>query len=164
MTPAARDLVNTHATACAGIAAAGTWVPLLDKFGIGTSWTAMILGLAEEYGLEMERSYAKKVVASMATGALFYIVGSEVLSTILTFTGLGALPAAAVNAVLTYIYTQRLGNFVSHQFDVEGWDWHRSAWTFGKLALDHVKVMPTGDEFSDAADVLGYDRFRRSVA
>lgn len=151
-----RTIVEQTALACSGIAFGGTWVPLIDKIGIKGAWGTMIVRIGEEEGHPVDQKYVRKVLLSLGASSLFYIAGSEILSSLLAATGIGGVGAAALNATVTYVWTMRLGDFIIHQMRQPGWDWHASAWTFGSLIAANVFHLPSLDELREAMGVLGF--------
>jgi hypothetical protein len=94
-------------------------------------------------------STTQKFVVNVLQGAGSYLVGSAVLRYLLMFTGIGILGGAALNALLNFLYTARLGIFIAEQYDQPGFSMEH-----GLSAIDSIGkivfAVPTAEELKFA--------------
>lgn len=144
-----QQTINHSALVAAGLGIPGIFLPGVDMAGVAAIWIKMMIDLAKDAGHDVDMEFAGKVITSMVAGASLYMGGSKLMTTLLTFTGVGAIPAAGINALFNWIYTLRLGKLLATQFNTPGFTVNAllsSASQFTGL----VFALPTFGEFSSA--------------
>lgn len=106
------------------MAVPGTFIPAADVTGIVGGWALMIVKIAADCDRQMDRDTAVKIATSILAGAAGYIGGSKIFTVGLQFVlpGLGTLGALALNSLLNFLYTIRLGRFIALQMEKPGFD------------------------------------------
>lgn len=115
------DIIFGSVAVAAGVGVGGIFVPTLDMAGIGVTWTAMVLAIADESDLELDGVAVAKLVTSAVGGVSAYVFGSKVLTwlatpLILAYPIAGIPAAIAVNATLNALFTLRLGAACASKF------------------------------------------------
>lgn len=141
-----QDIIFKHSVLAATTGGTiGAIIPGLDTIGVSAIWVAMIAEIAERAGNQTEDAAIQKFVIAVAQGAGSYLVGSAVLRYALLFTGIGVIGSAALNALLNFLYTARLGIFVAEQYDQPGFTMEHTLSALssaGKI----VFAVPTAEE------------------
>ena len=150
-----QQIVNNSALAAAGLGIPGIFLPGVDMVGVSAVWVKMMVDLAKESGHEVNLEFAGKVMSSVLAGAGLYMGGSKLLTTLLTFTGVGAVPAAGLNAIFNWIYTLRLGKLLATQFSKPGFT-PAMLMASAKGFTGLVFALPTLGEVGDAWHAVGH--------
>jgi hypothetical protein len=141
-----QDIIFDHSLAAAATGGTiGALVPGLDTIGVSAIWLSMISQISERSDNYTDEASAQKFVVAVLQGAGSYIVGTAVLRYALLFTGIGVLGSAALNALLNFLYTARLGIFIAEQYDHPGFTMEHALSALhsaGKI----VFAVPTVDE------------------
>jgi len=149
-----KQIINNAALAAGGLGVPGIFLPGVDMVGVAGVWTKMMIDLANESGHQVDMEFAGKVITSVLAGASLYMGGSKLMTTLLTYTGVGAIPAAGINAMFNWIYTLRLGKLLATQFSQPGFT--ASALLLSMKGLTGlVFALPSFSEARDAWHAIG---------
>jgi hypothetical protein len=145
-----QNIIFQHSlTAAATGGTIGAILPGVDIAGVSLTWVAMIVRIADKAGNHTDDGVVQKFVVNVLQGAGSYLVGSAVLRSLLMFTGIGILGGAALNALLNFLYTARLGIFIAEQYDQPGFSMEH-----GLSAIDSIGkivfAVPTAEELKFA--------------
>jgi hypothetical protein len=80
----------------------------------------MIVRIADASGNYTDNASVQKFIVNLLQGAGSYIAGTIVLRVLMASTGVGILGAMAMNSLLNFLYTARLGIFIAEQYDNPG--------------------------------------------
>lgn len=145
-------IIAQHSVMAAGAAGASAIVPIADTVAVSGIWLTMIARIAETSGNHTDAAVIRKFVVSVVQGAGSYIIGSLVLRGLLMATGVGIIGAIAMNALLNFLYTARLGIFIAEQFDKPGFEMAH-ALSMVESATKIIFSIPTIDELKFAFNV-----------
>jgi hypothetical protein len=141
-----QDIIFGHSISAAATGGTiGALLPGLDTIGVSAIWLSMISQISERSNNYTDEESIKKFLVVVFQGAGSYIVGSTVLRYALLLTGFGAIGSAALNALLNFLYTARLGIFIAEQYDQPGFTMEHALSALvsaGKI----VFAVPTADE------------------
>lgn len=141
-----QETIFEHALAAAATGGTvGALLPGLDTIGVSAIWLSMIAQIAEHSHNATDEAAAQKFVITVLQGAGSYIAGSTILRYLLLLTGIGALGSAALNVLLNFLYTARLGIFIAELYDQPGFTMEHALSTMhsaGKI----IFAVPTVDE------------------
>jgi hypothetical protein len=141
-----QETIFEHALAAAATGGTiGALVPGLDTIGVSAIWLSMIVKISEHSHNATDEAAAQKFVITILQGAGSYLAGTTVLRYALLCTGIGALGAAALNALLNFLYTARLGIFIAELYDQPGFTMEHALsamYSAGKI----IFAVPTVDE------------------
>jgi hypothetical protein len=145
-----QDIIFQHSLSAAAIGGTiGGIVPGLDTVGVSASWFAMIIRIADASGNPTDDAIVQKFIVNLLQGAGSYIVGTIVLRALMISTGVGIFGAMAMNSLLNFLYTARLGIFIAEQYDNPGFSMEH-----GLSVIDSIgKIMfaiPTIEELKFA--------------
>lgn len=116
-----QDIIFEHSMAAAATGGTiGALVPGVDIAGVSLIWITMVARIADQAGNSTDDAVIQKFIVSTLQGAGSYLVGTVVLRYLLMFTGIGILGSAALNGLLNFLYTARLGIFIAEQYDQPG--------------------------------------------
>lgn len=148
-----QDIIFQHSIAAATTGGTiGAILPGVDIAGVAAIWVTMIGRIAQKADNYAEDATIQKFIINLLQGAGSYMIGSIVLRLLLMSTGIGILGAAALNAMLNFLYTARLGIFAAEQFDRPGFEMKQAL-----LAVDSIQkiifAVPTVEELKFAFQV-----------
>lgn len=144
-----QDIIFQHSLTAAGIGGTiGAIIPGVDVAGVSATWITMIARIADRAGHADDGAFAKFIINSLQ-GAGSYMVGSTVLRWLLLATGIGILAGAALNAVLNFLYTARLGIFIAEQYDKPGFEWEHG-FAAAESIVEIIFAVPTLEELKFA--------------
>lgn len=145
-----QDIIFQHSLSAAAIGGTlGAILPGADTVGVSASWLTMIIRIAEASGNYTDDAIVQKFIVNLLQGAGSYIVGTVVLRVILMSTGIGILGAAAMNSVLNFLYTARLGIFIAEQYDRPGFSMEHAMSALDS-ATKIIFAIPTAEELKFA--------------
>ncbi len=147
-----QSVISQHSLIAASAAGAGAIVPIADTIAVSGIWLAMIGRIAETSGNRADDAVIQKFVISVVQGAGSYIIGTLVLRGLMIATGIGIVGAVAMNALLNFLYTARLGIFIAEQFDKPGFEMTH-ALSMVESATKIVFSIPTIEELKFAFNV-----------
>jgi uncharacterized protein (DUF697 family) len=126
-----------------------SFVPGADIPSTITSWSLMLVNIADDAGRSLDKDTALKIATAIAAGGATYLAGCKLLTFSLhLIPGIGTLGSVTLNVVLSALCTIRLGRFIALQmeeqkFNLDNWD----------LLLTELSTvvfaMPTLNEFKD---------------
>lgn len=148
-----QDIIFQHSIAAAATGGTiGAIIPGVDTAGVAAIWVAMIVRISQRSGNYTEDATIQKFIINLLQGAGSYIVGTIALRLLLMTTGIGILGAAALNAMLNFLYTARLGIFIAEQFDKPGFSWEQGLSAIESIAKI-IFAVPTVEELKFAFKV-----------
>lgn len=145
-----QDIIFEHSIAAAATGGTiGALVPGADLAGVSLIWIAMVARIADKAGNSTDDAVIQKFVVALMQGAGSYLVGTVILRYLLMLTGIGIFGGAALNALLNFLYTARLGIFIAEQYDRPGFTMEHTL-----SALDSASkiifAVPTAEELKFA--------------
>jgi hypothetical protein len=134
----------------------GALAPELDTIGISAIWLSMIVQISEHSHNASDDAAAQKFVFSISQGSGSYIASAptlRVLRYVLLFTDIGILEPAALNVLLNFLYTARLGIFIAELYEQSEFSMEHTLSTLnsaGKI----IFAVPTVDELRFASKMI----------
>lgn len=145
-----QNIIFQHSLAAAATGGTiGAIVPGVDIAGVSLTWVAMVARIADKAENYTEDAVVQKFVINIIQGAGSYLIGTVVLRYLLMATGIGILGGAALNALLNFLYTARLGIFIAEQYDKPGFTMEHSLSAIDSIAKI-VFAVPTPEELKFA--------------
>jgi hypothetical protein len=145
-----QDIIFQHSLSAAAIGGTiGGIVPGLDTVGVSASWFTMILRISDASGNYTDDAIVQKFIVNLLQGAGSYIVGTIVLRALMISTGVGIFGAMAMNSLLNFLYTARLGIFIAEQYDNPGFSIEHSMSAIDSIGKI-IFAIPTAEELKFA--------------
>lgn len=145
-----QDIIHNHALAAAATGGTiGAIIPGTDIIGVSAIWLSMVSDISDRTGNYADEAVVQKFILAVLQGAGSYLVGSAVLRTALLFTGIGILGSAALNSLLNFLYTVRLGIFIAEQYDHPGFTIDHSLSALQSVG-EIIFAVPTAEELKFA--------------
>lgn len=138
-------IIKIGCNASAGVGLIGAVAT--DAPALAAIWGTMMYKIAKENGVSLDNETCVKIATSIILSASSFMVGASILSKILTYSGIGTLFGLALNCIINYFYTWRLGNAFDELFRYRGVDQVLSS--LAELAVKKLMPVPTKSEVLD---------------
>ena len=80
-----------------------------DIVAVGAAWGHMFAKLAKQAGRRLDSDRALKIASGVLVGASSFLGGMKIANTYLAYTGVGTIPAAAINSGTNGLLTWLVG-------------------------------------------------------